>query len=114
LLEAAFGHLLQNALEATEPGGTVEFSGRVELNSSQDVAWLYIKDSGCGIPAREQDQVILPFFTTKKGRDGLGLTVASRFVEMHRGALRIMSREGEGTEVTILLPLERGRDVFCA
>ncbi|MGH9857358.1 MAG: hypothetical protein ACRD4B_05880, partial [Acidobacteriota bacterium] len=38
LLEAAFGHLLQNALEATEPGGTVEFSGRVELNSSQDVA----------------------------------------------------------------------------
>ena len=114
LLEAAFGHVLQNALEATGNGGTVEFGGRLVANGSRSVARLYVKDTGCGIPARQQHQVIFPFFTTKRGRDGLGLMVASRFVEMHGGALQIESREGEGTEIAILLPLERGRDVFCA
>lgn len=114
LLEAAFGHVLQNALEATGSGGIVEFGGCLDLRGAQAVASLHIKDSGCGIPGREQDQVILPFFTTKKGRDGLGLTVASRFIEMHGGAVRIKSLEGTGTEVAILLPLERRRDVLCA
>jgi signal transduction histidine kinase len=114
LLEVAFGHILQNALEATGNGGGVEFGGRLVSNGSRSVVRLYVRDTGCGIPARQQDQVIFPFFTTKKGRDGLGLTVASRFVEMHGGALQIESREGEGTEIAIVLPLERGRDFFCA
>lgn len=114
LLEAAFGHILQNALDATGSGGTVDFGGRLHLNGSQSVASLYIKDKGCGISPSAQEQVILPFFTTKKGRDGLGLTVASRFVELHGGALNINSLEGEGTEITILLPLERRRDTGCA
>jgi hypothetical protein len=114
LLEVAFGHLLQNALEACGSHGTVEFGGRAELDGSEGVARLYIRDSGCGISANAQDHLILPFFTTKKGRDGLGLTVASRFVEMHGGALRIKSNQGQGSEVTILLPLKRGRDAVCA
>ena len=113
LLDTAFGHILQNALEATSSGGTVEFGG-LEFNASPKVASLYVKDNGCGIPASEQDQVFLPFFTTKKGRDGLGLTVAWRFVEIHGGALQIKSLEGEGTEIAILLPLERKQDALCA
>jgi hypothetical protein len=114
LLEAAFGHVLDNALEAACNGGTVKFGGRLELHGSQGVASLYVEDTGCGIPAQEQAQVILPFFTTKRGRDGLGLTVASRFVAMHGGALRIQSVEGKGTKIAILLPLERRRDTLCA
>jgi signal transduction histidine kinase len=112
VLEMALGHILQNALEATHNGGTVEFGGHVKPNGP--IAWLYIRDTGCGISSTEQDQVLLPFFTTKKGRDGLGLTVASRFVEMHGGALRINNLQGKGTEVAILLPLESRRDTLCA
>jgi signal transduction histidine kinase len=41
------------------------------------------------------------------------LTVASRFIELHGGTLRIKSGEGVGTEVEILLPLERGPDIPC-
>jgi signal transduction histidine kinase len=114
LLEAALGHILQNALDATSSGGTVEFHGRLDIHDSQPVASLRVKDNGCGISPSVQDQATLAFFTTKKGRDGLGLTVASRFVEMHGGALRINSLEGEGTEVTVWLPLERRPDAFCA
>jgi len=114
LLEVAFGHLLQNALEATGDGGLVEFSGYVKVNGSQNLAWLCIKDRGSGIPARDKDQVTLPFFTTKKGRDGLGLTLASRFIEMQGGGLKITSVEGEGTDVAIVLPLQKGRDAACA
>jgi signal transduction histidine kinase len=114
LLETALGHLLQNAFEATGKGGTVEFSGCVEFNGSHGVARLYVKDSGSGIPVREQTKAMTPFFSTKKGRDGLGLTVASRFVEMHGGTLRIDSRDGEGTKVAVFLPVERGREPFCA
>jgi signal transduction histidine kinase len=113
LLETALSHILQNALDATSSGGTVEFGGRLDLNDSQPVASLHIKDTGCGISPREQEQATLAFFTTKKGRDGLGLTIASRVVEMHGGALRINSLEGKGTEITILLPLERRRDPFA-
>jgi signal transduction histidine kinase len=58
-------------------------------------------------------QVTLPFFSTKKGHDGMGLTVASRFIELHGGTLRIKSGEGEGTEVEILLPIERGPGIPC-
>jgi light-regulated signal transduction histidine kinase (bacteriophytochrome) len=114
LLEAAFGHILQNALDATTSGGTVEFGGRLDLNGSPALASLHIKDTGCGINPAEQEQMASAFFSTKKGRDGLGLTVACRFVEMHGGALRINSLEGEGTEIRILLPLEKRGDAFCA
>jgi signal transduction histidine kinase len=92
----------------------VEFGGRVEISASRALASLYIKDDGCGIPARELDQVTLPFFTRKQGREGLGLTLAARLLEMHGGSLRIESQEGWGTKITILLPLENGRDMLCA
>ncbi|HEX2226774.1 MAG TPA: ATP-binding protein, partial [Candidatus Binatia bacterium] len=114
LLEAAFGNILQNALEASAPGSRVRFVGCLHRKDSQSLVSLQITDNGCGMSTSEQEQVLLPFFTTKKGRDGLGLTVASRFVELHGGALRIHSRQGEGTEVTILLPVERRRDADCA
>jgi signal transduction histidine kinase len=110
LLETALGNVLQNALDAIGEGDTVEFGGRLEIGSPA-VALLHIKDPGCGIPLSHQNQVLLPFFTTKRDREGLGLTMASRFVEMHGGALRINTIEGQGTEITILLPIEKRRDV---
>jgi hypothetical protein len=114
LLEAALGNILQNALEASVSGSRVGFAGCLRLKDSRPLVSLQITDNGCGMSASVREQVLLPFFTTKKGRDGLGLTVASRFVELHGGALGIDSREGEGTEVTILLPVERRRDADCA
>jgi Histidine kinase-, DNA gyrase B-, and HSP90-like ATPase len=113
-LETALSHILQNAWEATIANGKVEIGGHLIADGLRAVARLYIRDTGCGIPARELNQVTGPFFSTKKGHDGLGLTMASRFIEMHGGALRVESREGSGTVVEILLPIERIRDNSCA
>jgi signal transduction histidine kinase len=63
-------------------------------------------DSGCGIEENALTNVLVPFFTSKKNHEGLGLSMASRFIEIHGGILRIMSAKGKGTEVAIVLPTE--------
>ena len=63
-------------------------------------------DNGKGIPKKEMEQLFSPFFTTKptsKGT-GLGLYMSKDIVELHRGLIGIDSREGEGAELTIMLP----------
>ena len=107
LLDLAIGHVLQNGLEATEAGGVVALHARAEcVKDGASVARIQIRDSGCGIGASALPSAIVPFFTSKKNHDGLGLSMASRFIEIHRGILRISSVEGKGTEVEILLPVE--------
>ena len=113
-LETALGHLLENAHEAINGAGIIEFGGRFIPNRQHGAVRIYVKDNGCGIPAAEVERVVTPFHSTKKGHDGLGLTVASRIIELHGGTLRIQSREGKGTEVEIILPTESRRDVSCS
>jgi signal transduction histidine kinase len=107
LLDLAIGHVLQNALEATETGGLVALYASAEWAKDTDaVARIRITDSGCGIGPTALANAIVPFFTSKKNHDGLGLSMASRFIEIHRGILNVSSVEGKGTEVEILLPIE--------
>ncbi len=106
LLELAIGHVLQNALEATEVGGHVTLQARMKCSSAASISVI---DSGCGIDDKTLTNVLAPFFTSKKDHEGLGLSMASRFVEMHGGILRIMSTQGKGTEVEIVLPMEAER-----
>ncbi len=105
LLEVALSHVLQNALEATDSGGNVEL--HADLGSGPNhsaVAKLTITDSGCGIAESNLENVLTPFFTSKKDHEGLGLSMAARFVELHGGLLRMTSAEGKGTRVEIMLP----------
>src|SRR5215475_13341317 len=107
LLELAIGHVLQNALEATKAGGQVTLEARVTCSGdSASMASVSIIDSGCGIDENAMANVVVPFFTSKKNHDGLGLSMASRFIEIHGGILRITSVRGKGTEVEIVLPIE--------
>ena len=107
LLDLAIGHVLQNALEAMEDGGRVTLRASVVcFNSTNAVATISIIDSGCGIDKNKLASIIVPFFTSKKNHDGLGLSMASRFIDIHGGILRVRSEEGNGTEVEILLPME--------
>jgi signal transduction histidine kinase len=103
LLELAMGHILQNALEATDAGGYVTLGASVKSSST---AAICVTDSGCGIDENTLPNVLVPFFSSKKNHEGLGLSMASRFIEMHGGILRIISALGKGTEVHILLPTE--------
>ena len=106
LLELAVSHILQNALEATEKGqGASLYAKAILAEHTPPVVKVGVRDSGSGIEPKSLAQALTPFFTTKEGHAGLGLSIASRFVEMHSGQLRLTSKNGKGTEVEIEIPV---------
>ncbi|MCE3241671.1 MAG: histidine kinase [Deltaproteobacteria bacterium] len=107
LLELAVRAILENAIEATSKGGQIELE--IAVHSPRGVPAglkLVVSDNGTGIAGSNLSKVMLPFFTTKPNHVGLGLSMASRFVEMHGGNLKMKSSIEKGTEVSILLPLK--------
>ncbi|MFN0172192.1 MAG: sensor histidine kinase [Bryobacteraceae bacterium] len=95
--------LLMNACEAMPQGGRLIVSTATE---EAEVA-IGVKDTGNGIPASLIESIFEPFFTTKEDqhRTGLGLAVAKSVVERHGGRIDVASKDGEGTEFTIRLPV---------
>jgi len=69
-----------------------------------------VEDTGIGIPKGKLARVFDPFFTTKPPGEGtgLGLTITRAIVEAHRGLIAIDSEEGQGTRVTLTLPIAKG------
>lgn len=94
-------NLLLNALDATPAGGLISL--RVFRGARHGV--LEIRDTGRGIPADLLEKVMQPFFTTKPGGTGLGLAICRQLVELNGGDLRIVSSQGQGTTVRLVLPL---------
>lgn len=69
---------------------------------------MTIADDGEGIATENLKRVLEPFFTTKESiGTGLGLWVTSELVKKHEGRMRLKSKLGRGTVVTIWLPMER-------
>ena len=105
LLEVALSNILQNALEATGTGGKVELHADIQSGrNGVVVAKLCVVDSGCGIAENNMENVLIPFFSLKKDHEGLGLSMAARFIELHGGILTITSTEGKGSKIDIVLP----------
>lgn len=100
-------NLLLNSYQAISETGTI----LVNLTQSSDnppTAILEIKDTGCGIPDDQIEQVFDPFFTTKrewKGT-GLGLAVTYRIAQLLKGNISVTSKVDQGTTFTITLPLQ--------
>jgi signal transduction histidine kinase len=98
-LRAMLRHLVANAYEAM-PGST----GTIEVSTSLDQrgwAVLEIRDSGAGMDPATLERAIEPFFTTKPGRPGVGLSIANGIWRRHRGTLALRSQPGEGTLVRL-------------
>ena len=90
LVTAALVNLLKNALQASPPGGKVVLRGRSEAGRYA----LEVADDGPGIPEAEAARVFEPFFTTREKGTGLGLPLARKIAEAHRGELALQSRPG--------------------
>jgi hypothetical protein len=106
ILRQALYNLVQNAVEASPPGGVVE----VVANIAADVFILQVRDRGPGIPAEIRERVFEPFFTTKSatvrtGGMGLGLSLVGRSVQALGGHVEIHDRDGGGTEFVVRLPI---------
>jgi len=68
---------------------------------------IVVEDNGSGIPQSVIDKIFQPFFTTKPTGQGtgLGLSLSYDIVKAHGGELKVETKEGEGTEFIILLPV---------
>jgi len=117
-VEKIITNLLSNAFKFTPEGGKVEVTiklpsfpplpkgeltgGSVEIN---------IRDTGIGIPTERLDKIFDRFYQvdgshTREGEGtGIGLALTKELVELHKGRIKVESKEGEGTTFTVLLPL---------
>jgi PAS domain S-box-containing protein len=106
-LMQVFSNLVANAVDAMPSGGQLKVAARATVSGEGQTRYLEVvfEDNGMGIKGEELPKIFQPFYTTKARGTGLGLPIAQRIVEEHKGELTVESREGEGTRVTVRLPL---------
>jgi two-component system sensor histidine kinase SenX3 len=106
LVSALFG-LLDNAVKYSEAGGTVD----VRVEARGDRVAMVVRDTGIGIPTRDLERIFERFYRVDRARardtggTGLGLSIVRHVAQNHGGDVTVSSREGEGSEFTIVVPV---------
>lgn len=101
-MKSAFLNVAMNALQAMEPAGG---ELRIECSSvpgDSDRLRVTFVDTGRGIDAESLEKIFIPYFTTRSGGTGLGMSIARKIVERNGGRIEVTSRVGEGTRVQFL------------
>jgi signal transduction histidine kinase len=104
LLVLALQNLVANACEAMPDGGVVVLAVHRATKGVGSGLCISVTDSGHGMDARTLRRAMDPFFSTRPSGTGLGLPTAGRIVEAHGGTIKLVSRPGEGTTVTLYFP----------
>lgn len=102
-LRQVFINIIDNAIKYGKKGGEVQVSAEV----LKDRVEIIVSDNGCGISEEDLPRIKEKFYkanNTVRG-SGIGLAVAEEIISLHNGKLEITSRQGEGTRVSITLPL---------
>jgi len=98
-------NLLLNSVQAIEGAGLVRVA--VFAKDGGEDAVIIVSDTGRGISPEHLQNIFRPFFTTKGNGTGLGLSLARRIVEEHRGRIEVASSSGKGTTFSVTLPLHQ-------
>ena len=110
-LEQVVTNILGNAIKYTPDGGHIAVTG----GGSGRSVWVEVADDGIGIPEKDRDRIFDRFYRVDKARSresggtGLGLSIAKEIVERHHGSLRLVPREGRGTTIRLVLPIDPSR-----
>ncbi len=99
-IQQIFINLILNAHDAMPEGGELKISARALRNGVE----IEISDSGPGIPVERRNNIFEPFFSTKDGGTGLGLTVSYNIVTAHGGTLDLVDRDTAGACFRLFLP----------
>ena len=103
-------NLVENAIKYNREQGTVE----VTLDADHQFFTIQVSDTGIGIPQECLEQIYERFYRVDKshsreiGGTGLGLAITRNAVLLHRGSIKVDSKEGEGTTFVVKIPLTRG------
>lgn len=100
LVEMVLINLLKNAFQALEnsPEGLVEVRA---FNGADNHVIIQVEDNGPGIIPEALEKIFIPFYTTKKGGSGIGLSWSRQILNLHKGTLTIQSKPGHGTVFTL-------------
>jgi two-component system sensor histidine kinase PilS (NtrC family) len=111
-LKQALLNIGNNALEAMPEGGTLSIS--LAVCDDTDQARITFRDSGAGIPQDQMERIFEPFFTTRKHGFGMGLAVVQKIISSHGGSVVVSSEQGQGTTVTVNVPLKEAAEQAVA
>lgn len=108
-LSLAISNLVDNAIKYTPAEGMV----KVTLDADHQHAFITVADTGIGIPEDEVNRIFERFYRVDKTRDretggtGLGLSITHSTVMMHKGSIKVNSKEEEGTTILVRIPLKQ-------
>lgn len=103
----ALSNLIENAIKYNVTDGWV----KVTLDADHKFCYVKVADSGIGISEEFQSQIFERFYrvdkarSREKGGTGLGLAIAKKVINLHHGAIKVSSKENEGTVFTVRIPL---------
>ena len=100
-IQQIFFNLILNSLDAMPAGGKLEIRARERDHGVE----MIFQDSGPGIPENKRNDIFEPFFSTKEGGTGLGLTVSYNIVTAHGGTLDLVNGNKPGACFRLFLPL---------
>ena len=103
-IDRVFYNIINNAVQAMSADNERELAIHATLNAARKVE-VSFRDTGVGIPEANMKKLFEPLFTTKVRGIGLGLSICKNLIEINSGEITVQSKEGEGTTVTVALPL---------
>jgi signal transduction histidine kinase/ligand-binding sensor domain-containing protein/DNA-binding response OmpR family regulator len=106
--ESILGNLLSNAFKYTSEGGEISLS--IHASDTTGELEITVSDNGIGIPEKDLPYIFQRFFQSsgtlgKREGTGIGLYLVKSYTELHGGKIRVVSEEGRGTSITLILPL---------
>ncbi|MCK5069639.1 MAG: hypothetical protein KAR01_03825 [Desulfocapsa sp.] len=106
-LQQVFKNLILNAIESMPGGGAINITTKsLYSGTQQKMVFMSIEDVGEGIPHDALQSIFTPFFSTKPGQPGLGLTISHQIVHRHGGILTCSTSGKQGTTFTLELPVK--------
>jgi len=106
-LRLVFLNILRNAYEVVDERGKISVSLSLREEDGARKIRIEISDNGQGIPEEDWENIFEPFYTTKSTGAGLGLAIARKIIEEHKGSIKVIKKEGRGTSFEILIPYGR-------
>jgi len=103
-MKQVFLNILLNSVQASSERSEIFIETRF-LDMGDKFVQVIVRDKGEGISEKDIENIFTPFFTTKAGGSGLGLSISHQIVQEHRGTINVKSQLGEGSIFTINLPM---------